>query len=125
MNNSTIPAGGTGKAPAAPSQFKHFETMKTLLSHIRIVVVIVAASQLATAASLIHFAPVSEWPNTVWPVSKPGSSLALAGDYAYVAGDDGILRISDVSNPTNPVAISTLTFTNNQRPSEILVSGHH
>jgi hypothetical protein len=97
-------------------------TIRTVVA----LLIVTAASQVATAAaSALHFAPVSVWPNSEWFSDQEGSALAVAGGYAYVARTDGEVRISNVSNPTNPVAVSTLTLTNNQRPIEVMVSGQH
>jgi len=52
--------------------------------------------------------------------SYPHSSdVAVRGDYAYLAG--GILRIIDISNPENPIEISSL----NRQGNQIAISGDY
>lgn len=97
--------------------------MKPLLTIIRAIValVAVAAPLLAAApASLVNFTRVSEWPG-----GQQGDGLAVAGNYAYLGAGDPDLRIIDVSIPTNPIAMGGLNLTNNQEPSEVVVSGQH
>jgi hypothetical protein len=105
------------------------QPLKTSLALIRTLaaLAVLAAPLLAAApASLIHLARASAWDNTTWWITDyGGSALAVADGYAYVARPDGEVRISDISNPTNPVTVSTLTLTNAQRPSEVVVSGQN
>src|SRR5687767_12417502 len=99
------------------------KNMKLLLTITRAFVAVVAVTAPLLAAaptSLVQFTALTKWPGT-----QQGVGLTVSGNYAYLRAGDPDLRIIDLSNLTNPIALGSLNLTDNQEPSEVVVSGQH
>ena len=80
--------------------------------------ILLSLTSLRGTASPIAFTPVSHT-----NAGGYGLSIAVAGNYAYVANNDDGLRIFDVSNPANPLNVGHVAVSAGDYAYDVVVSG--